>query len=333
MKLDRLHWIQLGEETPVDPNLRIVDPHHHLWDRGGSRYLAEELHEDTSKGHNVTNTVFVECKAEYRRNSQERFQSLGETEFVAKEAERLEEFSETKISGIVGFVDLGLGEELEEVLVAHDRSSSGLMRGVRHATAWSDDPEISIAHTKPTKGVMGSKLFLKGVSKLSEFNFSFDAWLYFNQLPELLYLARVTPETNIVINHLAAPLKIGKWAETPQEVDEIWRSNLQELANCENVYLKIGGIGMDNYFANDWVNQTKPPTSDEVASVWKEKILWCIELFGAHRCMFESNYPVDRQTLPYSVIWNCFQKVTDSFTESEKSDLFSSTACTVYRIP
>ena len=207
------------------------------------------------------------------------------------------------------------------------------MRGVRHATAWSDDPEISIAHTKPTKGVMGSKLFLKGVSKLSEFNFSFDAWLYFNQLPELLYLARVTPETNIVINHLAAPLKIGKWAETPQEVDEIWRSNLQELANCENVYLKIGGIGMDNYFANDWVNQTKPPTSDEVASVWKEKILWCIELFGAHRCMFESNYPVDRQTLPYSVIWNCFQKVTDSFTESEKSDLFSSTACTVYRIP
>ena len=333
MKLDRLHWIQLGEETPVDPNLRIVDPHHHLWDRGGSRYLAEELHEDTSKGHNVTNTVFVECKAEYRRNSQERFQSLGETEFVAKEAERLEEFSETKISGIVGFVDLGLGEELEEVLVAHDRSSSGLMRGVRHATAWSDDPEISIAHTKPTKGVMGSKLFLKGVSKLSEFNFSFDAWLYFNQLPELLYLARVTPETNIVINHLAAPLKIGKWAETPQEVDEIWRSNLQELANCENVYLKIGGIGMDNYFANDWVNQTKPPTSDEVASVWKEKILWCIELFGTHRCMFESNYPVDRQTLPYSVIWNCFQKVTDSFTESEKSDLFSSTACTVYRIP
>ena len=333
MKLDRLHWIQLGEETPVDPNLRIVDPHHHLWDRGGSRYLAEELHEDTSKGHNVTNTVFVECKAEYRRNSQERFQSLGETEFVAKEAERLEEFSETKISGIVGFVDLGLGEELEEVLVAHDRSSSGLMRGVRHATAWSDDPEISIAHTKPTKGVMGSKLFLKGVSKLSEFNFSFDAWLYFNQLPELLYLARVTPETNIVINHLAAPLKIGKWAETPQEVDEIWRSNLQELANCENVYLKIGGIGMDNYFANDWVNQTKPPTSDEVASVWKEKILWCIELFGSHRCMFESNYPVDRQTLPYSVIWNCFQKVTDSFTESEKSDLFSSTACTVYRIP
>ena len=333
MKLDRLDWIQLGEETPVDPNLRIVDPHHHLWDRGGSRYLAEELHEDTSKGHNVTNTVFVECKAEYRRNSQERFQSLGETEFVAKEAERLEEFSETKISGIVGFVDLGLGEELEEVLVAHDRSSSGLMRGVRHATAWSDDPEISIAHTKPTKGVMGSKLFLKGVSKLSEFNFSFDAWLYFNQLPELLYLARVTPETNIVINHLAAPLKIGKWAETPQEVDEIWRSNLKELANCENVYLKIGGIGMDNYFANDWVNQTKPPTSDEVASVWKEKILWCIELFGAHRCMFESNYPVDRQTLPYSVIWNCFQKVTDSFTESEKSDLFSSTACTVYRIP
>ena len=333
MKLDRLHWIQLGEETPVDPNLRIVDPHHHLWDRGGSRYLAEELHEDTSKGHNVTNTVFIECKAEYRRNSQERFQSLGETEFVAKEAERLEEFSETKISGIVGFVDLGLGEELEEVLVAHDRSSYGLMRGVRHATAWSDDPEISIAHTKPTKGVMGSKLFLKGVSKLSEFDFSFDAWLYFNQLPELLYLARVTPETNIVINHLAAPLKIGKWAETPQEVDEIWRSNLQELANCENVYLKIGGIGMDNYFANDWVNQTKPPTSDEVASVWKEKILWCIELFGTHRCMFESNYPVDRLTLPYSVIWNCFQKVTDSFTESEKSDLFSSTACTVYRIP
>ena len=333
MKLDRLDWINLGEETPVDPNLRIVDPHHHLWERGGSRYLAEELHEDTSKGHNVTNTIFVECKAEYRPNGEEKFRSLGETEFVVKEAERLEELSETKISGIVAFVDLTLGEGLEEVLLEHDQCSSGLMRGVRHATAWSDDPEISIAHTKPAKAVMGSKLFLEGVSKLSTFNFTFDGWLYFDQLPELLHLARVTPETNIVINHLAAPLQIGKWAAIPQEVDEIWRSNLQKLAKCENVYLKLGGIGMDNYFANDWVNQKKPPSSDDVAAVWKEKILWCIEIFGTDRCMFESNYPVDRQTLPYSVIWNSFQKVTDSFTENEKSDLFSSTACNVYRVP
>ncbi len=332
MDLDRLSWIELGEERPVDADQRIVDPHHHLWERGGSRYLAEELFKDTSRSHNVTDTVFVECLAEYDKESEKKLRPLGETAFVVNEAKRIEKLNGTRISGIVSFADLALGNELDAVLVAHSDLSAGLLKGIRHATAWSDDPEISIAHTKPTEGLMSSKLFRDGVSKLSQYNYTFDSWIYFDQLGELVSLARSTPETTIIINHLAAPLNIGKWSSQTDVVTEIWKSKLNELSTCDNVYMKIGGIGMDNYFATGWATGEKPPSSDQVVARWESKILWCIETFGTKKCMFESNYPVDRQTLPYSVIWNAFQKITNSFTETEKTDLFSRTACNVYSI-
>jgi len=93
MELDRLEWISQRNEEAIDPSIRIVDPHHHLWHRGGSRYLAEELREDTTRSHNVTNTVFVECKANYDRDRPKELQPVGETVFVEGEARR------TKVMG------------------------------------------------------------------------------------------------------------------------------------------------------------------------------------------------------------------------------------------
>ena len=174
MELDRFDWLSLRHEEAFDPSIRIVDPHHHLWNRGGSRYLAEELREDSLRTHNITNTVFVECKANYDRGASKEFQPVGETIFVAEEAKRLAVLGGPKISGIVSFADLSLGRAVIDVLQAHDAESSSLFRGVRHATAWSDDPEISISHTKPTKELMKEKSFHEGVSVLGELGHTFE---------------------------------------------------------------------------------------------------------------------------------------------------------------
>ena len=332
MELDRLNWLSLRNEEAFDPLIRIVDPHHHLWNRGGSRYLADELREDALLTHNITNTVFVECKASYDRQAPKEFQPIGETRFVAAEAKKLAALGGPTISGIVSFADLSLGRAVTDILETHDSESSGLFRGVRHATAWSDDPNISISHTKPTKELMKEKSFHEGVSVLGEFGYTFDAWLYFDQLSELVDLARSCPEVQIVLNHLGAPLAIGDWEKRYKEVDEIWKSQMIRLSNCENVALKIGGIGMDNYFKTGWSALSEPPDSKTVADFWKDRIHWCIDLFTPKRCMFESNFPVDRQALTYSVLWNSFQRIAENYEKHEKEFLFSRTACEIYKI-
>ena len=332
MNLDRLEWINSGQEAPVDSEQRIIDPHHHLWERGGSRYRAEELSEDTSRGHTVTDTVFVECLANYRKEAQKELRSIGETEFVVDESIRSKELKGCNISGIVAFVDLSLGDKISDLLEAHQELAGQMLKGIRHATAWSSDADIPISHSKPSEGLMTDKTFIDGVRSLGTRNLSFDAWMYFDQLHELHGLAKEAPNTRIIINHLGAPLKLGRWKKKQDNVQAIWKSELRKLAKLENVYLKIGGIGMENYFGTNWVSRPKPPSSDEVVTVWNERILWCIEIFGTEKCMFESNYPVDRQTLPYSVIWNTFQKIVQTFTASEKDDLFWVTARSVYGV-
>ena len=207
-----------------------------------------------------------------------------------------------------------------------------MLKGIRHATAWSNDPDISISHSKPSEGLMTDKAFIDGVRVLGSRNLSFDAWMYFDQLHELHDLATEAPNTRIVINHLGAPLNLGMWIKKQDNVMAIWKSELRKLAKLENVFLKLGGIGMENYFGTEWVSRPQPPSSDEVVTFWNERILWCIETFGTEKFMFESNYPVDRQTLPYSVIWNTFQKIVQTFTASEKDDLFWVTARSVYGV-
>ncbi len=332
MKLDRLEWINNGQETPIDSTQRIIDPHHHLWERDGSRYRAEELSQDTARAHAVSDTVFVECLASYRKEEQEERRSIGETEFVVEESVKSRELKGCDISGIIAFIDLSLGDKVNNLLDAHQEVSGKMLKGVRYATAWSNDPKIPVSHSKPREGLMAEKAFIDGVRYLGNRNLSFDAWMYFDQLHQLHNLAKEVPNTRIIINHLGAPLNLGRWQKKQAEMHSIWKSELRKLAKLENVYLKIGGIGMENYFGTNWGSRPSPPSSDEVVTVWDERILWCIETFGTEKCMFESNYPVDRQTLPYSVMWNTFQEITQSFTMSERDDLFWVTAQSVYGV-
>lgn len=331
MDLDRHDWLAQRVEPAIDPGRRIIDAHHHLWKRGGSTYLADELLADTCATHDITHTVFVECRSKYDREAAVALQPVGETRFVAGQADAMTGRG-TTLGAIVGFADLTLGDGVDEVLDAHEAAGAGLFRGVRHATAWSAHDEIPTSHTEPTDGLLGTDEFRRGAARLSARGHSFDAWMYHPQLPELVGFARSLPDLTIVLNHFGAPLGIGPHAGRADGVDAEWRQSLSDLAACPNVMLKLGGIGMDQYFGTTWAQQPTPPSSEEVASHWSERVRWCIDTFGPERAMFESNYPVDRQTLPYAVLWNSFQIMAAGYDDAEQDQLFWETAAATYRL-
>ena len=332
MRLDRFDWLSQIQEEAVDPSRSIVDPHHHLWDRGGSTYLAAQLQADTAATHNITQTVFVECLAEYRNTGPEGLRPLGETEFVVTQAAEARQSGGSTIAGIVAFADLSLGAAVEEILIEHEQLGRGLFRGVRHGTAWDPSDEVRNAHSRPSESLLSDPSFREGLSTLADMGHTFDAWLYHPQLHELVDVARACPEATIIVNHLGGPLGIGPYAGHRDEIRPIWRSYLTELAACPNIVMKLGGVGLDSYFGMGWTDRTIPPTSDLVVDFWGSDVRWCIDEFGPDRCMFESNYPVDRQTCSYPVLWNSFQKMTADYDDAEQDALFSGTARRVYRI-
>jgi predicted TIM-barrel fold metal-dependent hydrolase len=331
MDLNRFDWLCTRQELALEPELEIVDPHHHLWDRGGSTYLAEQLANDISSGHRVVQTVFVDCMSKYDRSAKPHLQSVGETVFVARQAERLAQLSDARLSAIVGFADLTSGVVLQESLEAHLAASS-LFRGVRHATGWDASDGVPSAHTKPSAGLTSSIAFIDGARALAMNELSLDAWLYHTQLPELTTLARAVPRLTVILNHLGAPLGIGPYASRRIETLQLWRRNMAELAACENVFVKLGGFGLDDYFGMGWTAYQQPPDSGVVANHWGDEVRWCIDTFGPSRCMFESNYPVDRQSLTYVVLWNACKLMSRSYSLPEREALFSGTARRAYRL-
>lgn len=332
MELDRFDWLALRREGAVDGARTIIDPHHHLWDRGGSTYLAPQLLDDLTAVHNVVKTVFVECRASYDKARAAHMQPVGETAFAAAEADAADAAGGPRIAGIVGHADLMLGEAVAEVLAAHEEAGGGRFRGVRHATAWDASDEVRNGHSRPFEQMMATGEFRAGVRTLAEMGFSFDAWLYHPQLPELAALAEAADAATVVVNHLGGPLGIGPYRGDRSRVRADWRASVERLAARPNVFLKLGGIGMDDYFATGWAARPVPPGSEEVAEHWGDDVRFCIDRFGPDRCMFESNFPVDRQTLTYPVVWNAFQIMASGYTDAEQDDLFSGTAARVYRL-
>jgi len=332
MELDRFDWLARRVEAAVDPDQRIVDPHHHLWDRGGSTYLAQELLADLSGSHNVVKSVFVECMANYDRSAERHLKPVGETAFVAGEADATDAAGGPTVAGIVAHADMMLGEAVEEVLAAHEAAGGGRFRGIRHATAWDASDEVENGHSRPFEAMMRTDEFQAGVRKLAAMGFSFDAWLYHPQLPNLAALADAVPEATIIINHLGAPLAIGPYSRGSEAAGATWRSSMVDVASRPNVVLKVGGIGMDAYFGMGWSALKAPPSSEQVADHWSNDVRWCIDQFGPGRCMFESNFPVDRQALPYPVLWNAFQIMAAEYDQAERDRLFAGTAEEVYRL-
>jgi predicted TIM-barrel fold metal-dependent hydrolase len=312
------------DEEPIDPELPIVDPHHHLWEHPANTYMVPELRADTGSGHDVERTVFVECGSGYRTDGPASMSFVGETEFVV--AADPSGF----VAGIVGRADLA-GPDVADVLAAHVEAGQGRFRGIRHASAHDPDPAIRESHTKPPPGLLGQADFRRGFAALGAAGLRFDAWLYHPQLPELVDLARAHPDVPIVLDHLGGPLGIGGYEGRRDEVLATWRTTMASVAACPNVSLKLGGIGMPIYGMGFHKNEGGA-SSEQLAAAWGEPIRWCIEQFGVDRCMFESNFPVDKASCSYAVLWNAFKRIAAECTASEKAALFKDTASRFYDV-
>jgi len=341
------------DEEILEPDLPIIDPHHHLWDRTPlrvtiprpahpfyeaiadvQRYLLEELLSDTGSGHNIRATVFLECHAMYRADGPDHLKCIGETEFVngiaAMSASGI--YGETRAcAGIVGSADLRLGDAVEDVLRAHIQVAGGRFRGIRNSASHDTDDGV----LGPLAGRMDSLYsdagFRSGFKRLHKLGLSFDAWLLEPQLPQVIDLARAFPDTTIILDHVGTPLGIASYAGKRDERFPIWRENIRSLARCENVSVKLGGLAMAFCNFPSFMSKTPAP-SEQLAREWKPYLETCIEAFGPNRCMFESNFPVDIGSCSYPVLWNAFKHFARNYSSAEKNALFSGTAARVYRI-
>ena len=328
-------WLaRQATEEILEPLLPIVDPHHHLWDRAGHRYLLDELLADTGSGHKVIATVFVDCVAFYRKDGPAELKPLGETEFANGVAAMAASgvYGDTQAcAAIVSHADLTRGAAAREVLEAQIRAGNGRFRGIRHAGGWDASPEIRNSHTHPPEGLYGQAAFREGFAQLAPLGLSFEAWQYHPQLPEVIALARAFPQTSIILNHVGGPLGVGPYAGQTESVFAHWKQGMVELASCPNVTVKLGGLGM-RIGMFDLHLRDQPPSSQQIAQAWQPWMETCIEAFGADRCMFESNFPVDKITSGYAVLWNAFKRIAAGASADAKTALFSATASRVYRL-
>lgn len=328
-----LKWLAQVTEEIVEPERPIIDTHHHLWEQPSpwGIYLLEDLWADTDSGHNIEKTVFIDCGASYRTEGPGRLKPVGETEFVARLAARsAADPDHATIAAIVGHANLLLGSAVGEVLTAHESAGSGLFRGIRHAGPFDDTGTLSNPGSR-NPCPYGEAGFREGMRTLGALGYTYDTWHFFHQNPAFLDLARAVPETTMILDHFGTPLGVGAYAGRRDEIFDQWAKDMAEIARCPNVYAKLGGLAMpDNGFG--WHANERPPTSDEFAAAQAPYYLHTIECFGPERCMFESNFPVDKLSVSYHVMWNGMKKIVSGFSEAEKHAMFYGTAERVYRL-
>ncbi|MDH4172031.1 MAG: amidohydrolase family protein [Acidimicrobiia bacterium] len=328
-------WLAQVTEPVLDPDRPIVDPHHHLWPPDGFiGYWLDDLAADTGSGHNITATVFVECSAGYRTDGPAHLRPVGETEFVAAAAAELTERlpDAPPIGAIVAHADLALGALLDEVLDAHEEAGRGLFRGIRDALASAVEPAAMMIPGGAAPDRYADTAFRDGLRRLGDRDIPYDTWLYHYQLADFAKLAGSVPDTLMVLDHFGTPVGVGRFAGRHDELFTQWQADIASVAANDNVVAKLGGLAMpDNGFG--WNLAEAPPSSDEFVAAQQRYYHHAIECFGPQRCMFESNFPVDKMSLSYTVLWNGLKKIAASYSETEQDAMFSGTARRVYRLP
>ncbi len=324
-------WLAQRVEAALEPALPIIDPHHHLWEREGG-YLLDELLTDLNSGHQVQATVFAQCGYAYRTEGPEALRPVGETERITAIANEAvaRDVPQQVCAGIVGHADLTLGDAVQDVLQAHIAAAQGRFRGVRHINARHEAFNASLLG-RPPAGLLQHAGFRRGLAQLQALGLSFDAWLYHTQIGELADMARSLPGLPIVLNHLGGPLGVGPYRGKRNEVLMAWRAAMAVLANCPNVSVKLGGLAMA-IGGFEFHKLTTPPGSEQLANAWAPYLHSAIELFGPQRCMFESNFPVDKAMCSYAVLWNAYKRVAAGASATDKAALFQDTANRVYRL-
>ena len=327
-------WLARRTEAILEPDLPIVDPHHHLWERPGYRYLFPELLADIGSGHKIEATLFEQANSMYRASGPEELKSLGETEFVSGVAAMSDSgrYGPTRcVAGIVGYVDLRLGSRAKGLLEKHMAVSDGRLRGVRNGSTWSDDPVLKTFGNAAGPGLYLDKNFREGFAALAALDLAFDAWLFQTQLGDVIDLAAAFPQARIVLNHVGGPVAIGPYAGKREEAFGAWRAQIEKFASYPNTYVKLGGLGM-KMIGFDFFDRPEPPSSQDLEKAWRPYIETCIAAFGPQRAMFESNFPVDKGTCSYQVLWNAFKRIAAGHSRDEKLALFGGAARKAYRL-
>jgi L-fuconolactonase len=326
-------WYAHVEEAAVDPGCEVVDPHHHLWPPDGPLpYGVDDLVADTSTGPTISQTVFIECSASYRTDGPEHLRPVGETEFVAAAADDLvERYPDAPpISGIVAKADL-THPKLDEILDAHEAASGGRFRGIRDALARALEPEAHMIPGVYAEGKSEDPAFRAGVVRLGERGLTYDSWHFHHQNQDFAALAHAVPGTTMVLDHFGTPVGVGRFAGKLDEIFEHWKDDIAAVAACGNTVAKLGGLAMpDNGFG--YHEADSPPSSAELVEAQRKWYEHAIDCFGPERCMFESNFPVDRFSLSYSVYWNAMVKIASQYSEGERAAMFAGTARRVYQL-
>lgn len=330
----REEWLDSLREEIIEPDLPIVDAHHHIWDAPRPRYMADELLRDVRSGHRITATVYVDCRSMYRKAGPAEMRCVGEVEFangVAAIAASGEYGESLLCDGIVGFGSLHLGDAALPVLQASMRAGGHRFKGVRHISSWDSDPLVQPMNPARPPRLLSDPAFRRGFGLLAGLGLTFDAFVFQTQIAELIDLAQAYPDTSIVLDHLGGPLGVGSYAGRHDEMFAAWKARMLELSRCPNVSVKLGGLGMVTAgFGFD--KQDSPPSSMQLAQAWRPHVETCIEAFGTRRCMFESNFPPDKASCSYPVLWNALKRIAEGASANEKADLFSGTATRFYRL-
>ncbi len=327
-------WRALSVETTLEPELPICDPHHHLWLRGpDDRYLLSEVLGDVDCGHNIVSTVFIEFRTQYREDGPEALKRVGETDFVERIAAESASgrHGRTRIAaGIIASADLLAGAEVARTLEAH-LAASPRFRGIRHPAAWIADAAVVGMRVAAPEGLLRDAKYRQGYAQLGRYNLVYDAWQLFTQLPDVIDLARAFPDQILVLNHMGGLLGTGQYGERREEYFAAWKKNIAVAASLPNIVCKLGGLGTPRCGLG-WSDLPRPPSSQEIAKGSEPWFLYCIEKFGVKRCMFESNFPVDRASFSYHLLWNAFKRLSAGFSPAERAALFHDNATRIYRI-
>ena len=329
-------WLALTDEPTLEPELPICDPHHHFWDFRSERlpyqrYLIHELADDINSGHNVRSTVFIEARSMYRTEGPEELRSVGEVEFV----QGIAAASASGIYGpgrgaaaIIGAANLDLGAGVQPSLEALQAASPNRFRGIRSHTGNDSHSEIE---SRAAPGRMANASFREGAKVLAGMGLVMDITAYFHQAEEMADLARAVPDLPIIFNHIGGLLRVWPYGGRDDEVLAQWRSSIDAVAQCPNIFMKLGGVGQPRY-GFDWHLWDRPIGSEALADALSPLMNYCIEKFGPERCMFESNFPVDKVSYSYNVLFNAFKRLSSSYSAAERAALFHDTAVKVYGI-
>ena len=329
-------WLALTAEPTLQPDLPICDPHHHFWVQrpepvAYQQYLLPDLVADITSGHNVRSTVFIEARSEYRTDGPEEMRSVGEVEFIQSIADESAtgRYGEARAAAaIIGRTDLKMGDAVRPVLEALQAASPNRFRGIRHSVGWDPHPEIE---NREVEGCLLRDDYMAGARVLRDMGLILETTVFFPQLPDLADFARRIPDLTIVLNHIGGMMRTGPYANRDDEVIPEWRSGIEAVGACPNVIMKLGGIGMPR-IGYDWHERETPIGSEELADSVGDWMRHCLDAFGPDRCMFESNFPVDKVSFSYNVMYNAFKRMSEGYSPSERAAAFHDTAVRVYRI-